>query len=228
MRASTLPLAQMRNSPSETRDGPRLSQRLRTETRSLHTAAERAGVMRALARGELSLQRYTALLQSLAAIYEALETQLDRHQGHPAISWLDRDALRRLPSIEQDLAALDGSRLSAAGPSRTAKEYVDRLPRVGDARPELLLAHAYVRYLGDLSGGQILAPIVARSYGGSGRHVTHFYEFPRIKDVAAFKLSFRDGLDRVANILADEVVQEALTAFRLHERLFRELEQPSR
>lgn len=185
--------------------------------------------MRSLARGELSRRHYMALLENLAALYDALEHELDRHREHPAIGWIQRDALRRHGAIQEDLIALDDSRLPAAVRTDATREYVERLRRAGNDAPELLLAHAYVRYLGDLSGGQILAPIVARSFGGDGRHVTHFYEFPRIDDVTAFKLSFREGIDRsVDETAADEVVEEAKTAFRLHERLFRELEQPPR
>ena len=220
---------QMRNSASEKGGSATLSQRLRIETKALHTAAERAGVMRSLARGELPLRRYAMLLENLASIYRALEYELDRHQEHPAIRWIPRDALRRHGAIQLDLAALNVSQLRATVPAAATREYVERLHRAGDNAPVLLLAHAYVRYLGDLSGGQILAPIIGRSFGGADRQVTHFYEFPFIDDVDAFRLSFREGLDRIVEAAAaDEVVEEAKIAFRLHERLFRELEQPPR
>ena len=228
MRGAPLPFATMTNSPGQGTSQRALSHRLRAETRALHTAAERAGVMRSLARGELSRERYAILLENLAEIYGALERELDRHRGHAAISWLDRDALRRLGAIRQDLAALgiSASRPHVAVPA--THEYVERVREIGARAPELLLAHAYVRYLGDLSGGQILAPIVARSVAADGGHVTSFYEFPSIDDVAGFKRHFREQLDRVGGMAAsDGIVDEAKRAFRLHERLFRELEQPA-
>jgi heme oxygenase len=58
--------------------------------------------------------------------------------------------------------------------------YTERLQTLSDsADPSLLLAHAYVRYLGDLSGGQVIRRRVAEAYAidiedGSG---LKFYEF---------------------------------------------------
>jgi heme oxygenase len=40
-----------------------------------------------------------------------------------------------------------------------------------------LLAHAYVRYLGDLSGGQIIGGRIKRAYGLKGKEGTAFYDF---------------------------------------------------
>lgn len=44
-----------------------------------------------------------------------------------------------------------------AGPSPCTLEYMNRIRAVGRDAPELLVAHAYTRYLGDLSGGQVCA-----------------------------------------------------------------------
>jgi hypothetical protein len=41
----------------------------------------------------------------------------------------------------------------------------------------LLLAHAYVRYLGDLSGGQIIGGRIKRAYGLKGKEGIAFYDF---------------------------------------------------
>ena len=92
-------------------------------------------------------------------------------------------------------------------------------------QPDLLVAHAYVRYLGDLSGGQMLARIVRESLAlGSGPGVA-FYDFGHPEEVARLKQAFRDGLDAVP---ADEatmnaIVAEARLAFESHRRLFDEL-----
>jgi hypothetical protein len=63
-------------------------------------------------------------------------------------------------------------------PPDDLKAFTDHLESVDSTRPGLLLAHAYVRYLGDLSGGQLVAAKIRRVYslppppGG-----TAFYEF---------------------------------------------------
>jgi heme oxygenase (biliverdin-producing, ferredoxin) len=63
-------------------------------------------------------------------------------------------------------------------------EYIARLQELSDsADPSLLLAHAYVRYLGDLSGGQVIRRRLAKAYnidvdGGEG---VMFYNFRNLE-----------------------------------------------
>jgi heme oxygenase len=78
-----------------------------------------------------------------------------------------------------------------------------------------LVAHAYARYLGDLSGGQILKPLVARALGLAPDQLT-FYDFPGIDDMAAAKADLRRALDRIApgSPEATIVLDEAIAAFR--------------
>ena len=93
--------------------------------------------------------------------------------------------------------------------------------RVGRAAPELLVAHAYVRYLGDLSGGQILRRIVAESMDAP----TAFYQFGSPENAQALRAAFRQGLDRMEldAETSEAVVAEAVAAFERHLKLFDEL-----
>lgn len=207
-----------------------LAGRLRTETRTLHTLAERAGIMPALLKGVLDLPTYGRLLENLHAIYEALERALVQHATHPAIAPICFPALFRQEALRADLHHLLPDKdhrvpiLCAA-----TRRYVARLQHAADQQPGLLVAHAYTRYLGDLSGGQALGRIVARSYGLEACAGTRFYQFGSAQDVAAHVHAFRAGLDRTALDLVgqDGVVAEAVLAFRLHADLFEELRQAS-
>ena len=168
-----------------------------------------------------------ALLANLAEIYRALEAELSRHSDRPALSWLDLDAVRRLERVEADIATWHRADDPSPIVEATARDYAARLHRTGDECPDLLVAHAYVRYLGDLSGGQILRPIVARMLGASDSHGLSFYDFPHVPDAGAFKQRFRAQLDAIHDgVLCDRIVAEAKLAFALHERLFRDLERP--
>ena len=99
--------------------------------------------------------------------------------------------------------------------------YVERLHTIGRDAPELLVAHAYVRYLGDLSGGQILRRIVADGMGAPAA----FYQFGSPDNAQALRAAFRQGLDRIEldAETSDAVVAEAVTAFERHLKLFDEL-----
>ena len=219
-----------RQEPGSARRAPApsasLAARLRDATRALHTRAERAGVMPALLRGELDAVRYARLMRSLHAIYVALEAALDRHAAHPLIAPLALSTLRRADAIADDLDAL--RRAGTVDPTRAlpraARGYVERLGEVAAERPERLVAHAYVRYLGDLSGGQMLASIVARTYppGAAG---TRFYDFgppERVRGHAQALRAALDALDVDADV-AQAIVDEAGDAFARHVRLFEEI-----
>lgn len=201
---------------------PTLAQRLRLETRDLHTQAERSGAMMALLRGQLGRPGYTRLLRNLHALYAALEPALQVHAAHPLLSPFHDPALARLPALEADLDFLGGPGWRAWPAQEAATEYALRLQALGQHDPGLLLAHAYVRYLGDLSGGQLLIERVRNTFQLPGDDGTRFYRFA---DASALAQRFRTALAALAlpTAQADRLVAEAQLAFGLHIRLFQQL-----
>jgi hypothetical protein len=105
-------------------------------------------------------------------------------------------------------------------------DYVERIRKVSIEQPVLLLAHAYTRYLGDLSGGQVLRIVAAKAMdlpaSGEG---TAFYRFDRIPNARDFKVKYRAALDAagISVRLADAVAREASLAFLLNIRVFQEI-----
>ncbi len=201
----------------------RLAERLRAETRELHTLAERSPFMSALLRGRMERAAYVALLRNLQAIYAALEPALRRHAAHPALAPLHDPALARGESLQDDLAVVDPGTGGDDPVQPATLRYVQRLRELDAERPELLLAHAYVRYLGDLSGGQLLSGIVARSLDLPPDRGVAFYDFGDADAAAALARSFRHGLAAAVIDDEDAVVAEARLAFEWHRRLFEEL-----
>lgn len=206
---------------------PGLAKRLRVETRELHRRAERTGVMLALLRGELDRSAYCALLRNLHDIYSALESALTQHARHPRVAPIHLPALFRQAALSRDLDALHGGRWRHDVHVQPAtRRYVSRLHHVADEAPELLAAHAYVRYLGDLSGGQLLRPTVARMLALGGADGARFYDFGPALEVATHAQRLRAGLDSIATDDAPTtaaIVAEAKLAFELHVQLFAEL-----
>lgn len=201
-----------------------LAARLKDETRHLHAVAERSGVMADLLQGRLSLGGYCALLRNLQAIYAALEAGLD---SHPTDARLWHPQLRRRHALAQDLARLDAAaRWGDAPLTQATVSYVARLAELAQTQPVLLLAHAYLRYLGDLHGGQLLARLVRQRFGLEGPAGTAFYAFGDAAQVEVLKRDFRAGLDALALTppQAAAFVAEACEAFRRHQRLFDQLQ----
>lgn len=197
-----------------------LAARLRHETQDLHRLAERTGLMAALLQGRISRPAYAGLMLNLQAIYGALEAGLNRHAGLPGI---DFKVLYRAAAIAEDLRHLAPTPGLALAPA--TEQYVLRLNTLAKQGAVPLLAHAYVRYLGDLHGGQVLRRLVARSLGMAGDAGTRFYGFGSPDRVASLVRDFRQGLDALPLDLAqaDDVVAEARWAFQRHVELFGQL-----
>lgn len=92
--------------------------------------------------------------------------------------------------------------------------------------PAGYVAHHYTRYLGDLSGGQIIRDKAERTWGfarkGDG---VRFYVFEEIANPAAFKRAYRELLDgiRADDLDKQRVVAECKRAFALNTAVFRAL-----
>jgi len=203
-----------------------LSGRLRGETQALHREAERTGIMVPLLRGRLTTGDYVRLLESLLVVYETLEAGLEEQAHHPALAPLRMPELYRSPALREDIQALG----EGAGPSPlplAATHYRERLEGLARSAPHLLGAHAWVRYMGDLSGGRMVGRVVARGLGleGPGSPGTRFYHFPDEVDATIWKERFRGALDALPLDPGEReaLVEEARHAFRLHVELFSEL-----
>jgi heme oxygenase len=202
-----------------------LSALLREGTRADHAAAETERFIEQLMSGVLTRDAYADLAAQQLAVYEALEEASGAVRDDERGAGLVFDELARVPAIERDLAYLYGpSWRDEIRILPATREYADRVREVGGNLPHYA-AHAYTRYLGDLSGGQIVKRMIERHYGlggADGENGLAFYTFPDIPKVKVFKDAYRDRLDDLA-LDADEVsatVAEAQLAFRLNRAVF--------
>lgn len=200
---------------------PSLARALREQTAGVHRDTENAPLMRAVLKGEIDRAAYAGLLAALLPVYRALEESLDALRDDTRFAFVPLPALARTPSLEADLAHLGeplGDRLAAES---ERSDYVARIHDVAAGDPLLLLAHAYTRYMGDLSGGQILGRVVAKNLGVSATAGASFFDFPAIEDVERAKDEFRMGLDglRLDSHATQSLVLEAKLSFRLNRLL---------
>lgn len=203
-----------------------LDEALRTRTRDLHRMVERTGVMPVLLGGRVDRSTYCRLLRNLFAIYGALERALQRHAGHPHLQPLALPGLARAPGIAEDLAVLHGPGWPHELPVLpAAQRYVARLEELERSAPARLAAHAYVRYLGDLSGGRLLRGIVGRSLGLGVDAGMRFYDFGDPDQAPAMAEQFRAGLRAIPAdaAAAAELVREARWGFACHGEMFAQI-----
>ncbi|HLG81947.1 MAG TPA: biliverdin-producing heme oxygenase [Bradyrhizobium sp.] len=187
-------------------------------TKALHLEAERTGIIRDLLRGEASRDGYVLLLRNLLPAYQAMEHGLQRHRGSAILGAIADYGLERAAAIEADLAALCGARWSHNVPLLAAgRRYASRVQEAAKGNGARLIAHAYTRYLGDLSGGQILQRLLARSLQLRPAELS-FYDFQRFSDLEALKADYRRALDQAGVLAADPdaVIEEGAVAFSLN------------
>ncbi|MFF5854372.1 heme oxygenase (biliverdin-producing) [Streptomyces sp. NPDC012751] len=200
---------------------------IRTASHEQHMAAETSAFMGDLLCGRLGVAAYARYTEQLWFVYEALEGTAGRLAADPVAGPFLRPELFRLPALERDLAHLRGPRrregLSALPATRA---YADRVRECAEHWPGGYVAHHYTRYLGDLSGGQVIRDTAERTWGfarkGDG---VRFYVFEGIANPAAFKRGYRRLLDAIPvdDLERQRVVAECRAAFALNTAVFRAL-----
>lgn len=203
------------------------AQRIRKETAQAHRLAESTNFVKGILRGVMDMESFANMQAGMYLVYEAMEAELERHRDHPVVSQVYFAELRRREVLEQDMQFLYGDdwrEQVRMTPMR--RKYIDRIREVSEQDPELLVAHSYTRYLGDLSGGQVIAKIARRSLGLSGPDGLRFFEFEQIEDGKAFKEEYRSRLNQLGldEIRSQAIVEEAKQVFALNQSLFEELE----
>jgi heme oxygenase (biliverdin-producing, ferredoxin) len=204
-----------------------LATKLREGTKKSHTMAENTGFIACFLKGTVEKTSYRKLASNLYFVYSAMEEEMERHKNHPIISQIYFPELNRKSALEKDMLFYYGPNWrDQIGPSPAAQDYVNQIRKVSNEAPELLVAHSYTRYLGDLSGGQILKGIAQRGMNLQDGEGTHFYEFPTIADEKAFKATYRQAMNDlpVDEATAERIVDEANDAFGLNMTMFKELE----
>jgi heme oxygenase len=192
---------------------PSLSALLRERTAALHAEAERTGVVNDILRRKSDRRGYGLLIRNLLPAYSEMEQALSGRSRHPAWAAFLDPALHRAPRLANDLAVMFGDRWASALPLLPEGErYAARVAQSGEGDGVALIAHAYVRYFGDLSGGQVLKRMLGASLGLPPEALSH-YDFPNL-DVDAAKSRMREAIDRDVPVARHElVIAEAQAAF---------------
>lgn len=205
-----------------------LARKLRCGTQQAHTAVENMGFMKCFVQGVVDRDCFAKLLGNLYYVYSELEAALEHHKNHSLIRPVYFLELNRKANLETDLEFYYGRDWKAKITQlKAVQTYIARIREVSATKPELLIGHAYTRYMGDLSGGQMLQKVAQTVLNLSGYEGTSFYNFEQIPDKKAFKDKYRQALDSLPldESTADTIVAEANDAFRFNMLVAKELEE---
>ena len=200
---------------------------LKTETKKSHTAAENTKFVGSFLRGVISKESYRQLVTNFYFIYRAMEEEFEKYKDSPILGPVHSDVLNRTNALERDLRYYYGPVWrNHVVPTEQCQRYVNRIREVSEDEPELLIGHHYTRYMGDLSGGQILKNIAEKSLNLKDNEGLWFYEFEGIDDKKAFKEQYRATLNTIPinQSMANAIITEANWAFRLNMFMFDELQ----
>lgn len=198
-----------------------LALELKEGTKVSHSAAENTKFVSSYLKGVVSKDNYKQLLTNFYYVYRAMEEEIEKLDDFP----LHDKLLDRTDKLAQDLRYYYGVMWrDLIIPSQATANYVKRIQVIGKQTPYLLVAHHYTRYMGDLSGGQILSNITQKSLNLTTEGLK-FYEFD-IPNMKEYKDKYRQTLDSLpmSEVQIDMLIDEANYAFKLNMLLFDELQ----
>lgn len=162
-------------------------------------AVEKLPFVQYLLKGNITESDYIIYLFEMLAIYRHLESLAQQAGLLSTLPGLAR-AERIAEDLEELLPSYRGTLCSST------VEYLDYLSALYQSgRGDQLFAHIYVRHLGDMYGGKMIARVVP----GTGR----WYEFPNRAEL----------LPNFNAMLSLELADEALTAFGYYGNIFNDL-----
>lgn len=173
---------------------------LKELTAEKHKSAERQEFVKVMFSGNIHPDFYATFLANQHPVYEYLELHSMLHRivaGMPV-------EIRRAPAILEDLQEL-WTKEDKPVILPVVNDYLDHITKLSNTDPEKLMAHIYVRHMGDLAGGQMIAKRVP----GSGK----FYQF---NDPDTLKTAIRERID-------DSLADEANVCFDFAIKLFQQL-----
>ena len=195
-----------------------LALELKEGTKVSHSAAENTKFVSSFLKGVVSRDNYKQLTANFYFVYRAMEEEIEKLDDFP----LHDKLLNRTNKLEQDLRYYYGVMWrDKIEPSQATKNYVKRIQNI---EPYLLVAHHYTRYMGDLSGGQILASITKKALNLKDEGLK-FYEFD-IPNMKEYKDKYRQSLNdlNMSDVQTSMLIDEANYAFKLNMLLFDELQ----
>jgi len=170
---------------------------LKELTMQQHRNAERQKFAGVLMSGEIPKKFYLIYLINQHACYDSLET-------HPLFVLPDPN-LNRSDKIKEDINELNNDiKMDITSVlTKSTLDYITHVKKINTQ--DDFNAHVYVRYLGDLRGGQM----ISKKIPGKGR----YYDFEEPNKLAS----------SIYEILNDDMAEEAKKVFTFATRLFVEM-----
>ena len=198
-----------------------LADEMKRETASQHRLAERSGIIADILNQSVSFTHYVLYVRNLASVYRAIEAPVYVHTNFEhdiSINHFLDKRLERTPHLERDLDNLVGRKVWQLLPILPAtRKYVSHINDTKYTLPIAMVGHFYVRYLGDLNGGQVLQRLLKEKLDLDDQ-CTNFYRFTKIKNLPQYRSYYRNMINsiNVDTNSTEKIVSTATQAFQFN------------
>jgi heme oxygenase len=172
---------------------------LKELTYEQHKRAETRPFVKVLFSGNIDPKIYATYLYNQFPMYELLEVCA---MPHGLLN--DIPGILRAKSIREDFDELWTEKDKSPVLCKVVQDYMNHIMSIKDD-PKKLMAHIYVRHMGDLAGGQM----IAKRIPGTGK----YYQFENADDLRS----------KVRSKIDDSMADEAKVCFDFAARFFEEM-----
>lgn len=180
---------------------------IKNNSNDLHSVAEKTGFLKRLLEGKASTESYAEYLYNLYEVYKSIEINLEKNSQNQVVKEFVTPEVYRSEAILKDLKFLLKDNFDTIKPLASTRSYVARINEIGETSPELLVAHAYTRYLADLFGGRTIYGMIKNLYKIEEEGL-NYYKYEHLTDGAEMKGFVMNYHNKLNNIELNDQMKE--------------------
>lgn len=199
-----------------------------------HQKASSSAFINKLTSGKITKNIFGIFVAQQYFIYQQLEETSKNLTNYPKIAQFLDPALLRTQALTADMKFFTETTstdfFKDYVPLDATQRYVQRIKDVEKLAPISFVAHHYLRYMGDLAGGQALRAIAKREYNFSDEQGLQFYNYKDIVKSKTYRDNYRNKLNTTAweETEENQIVAEILLVYKLNTMVFEQLDKLSK
>lgn len=170
--------------------------KIRSNTATLHSAAEHSGFIKRIVDGNACKDSYAEYLFNLSAMYKVIEDTLEKNASNEIIKNFVTKELYRYELIQQDLDFLLGDKINTMTLLPSTKSFIERIKEIDSTNPELIIAYAYTRFIADLFGGRTFIALLSVNYKVP-KEGLNYYNCDQIKDIRSYVMNYASKMNNM-------------------------------
>ena len=188
--------------------------KIRQAEAPLHAASEHTGFIKKITDGTATKETYGEYLFNLSVMYKAIEETLDANADNEVLKPFVTKELYKHELIEQDIKYLLGDSVKNLTLLASTKAFLARIDEIKDTNPELIIAHAYTRFLADLFGGRMFMDLFTNRYH-IAKEGLNYYRCEGVDDIRTYVMGYAMKLNNLnlSEDLEKKLIDEVSNAY---------------